>query len=262
MNTRILSTSTEESTTISESSLLRSLNSVNRYSARDIADLCQLYLVSLHILRSDFSQAPWARDYARRTISYNNYDQLRIQNTDLYQFLNMLTHKPAAWMRNMKQPVASELFMQDVHVDVTLVNRFLHGIASAKFDARSSGRLLMQLERDLKIQVQNYRSMRRIAADWSESHVTTEAKSLVITRMLQAMRHRAHQGDMLPALTQLAREQKLEIDQACDAETGKNCDITQPGEKPASLLKQIAVGAGLGLGAYMLGKALFGGKQS
>jgi hypothetical protein len=245
---------------ISESSLLRSLNAVNRYSARDIADLCQLYLISLHILRSDFSQAPWARDYARRTISYNNYDQLRIQKTDLYQFLNMLIHQPHSWMHRMKKPEASELFMQDVHVDAHLIKKFLHGIAAPQFDAHMSGRLLMQLERDLKIQVQNYRSMRRIAADWSESHVTTEAKSLVITRMLQALRHRAHQGDILPALTQLAREQKLEIDQACDAETGKNCNVSQA-DKPASLLKQVAVGAGLGVGAYLLGKALFGGSN-
>lgn len=245
---------------ITEGSLLRGLSSMNRYSARDVADLCHLYLISLHILRSEFSSAPWAQDYARRTVRYQNWKTHRLHETDLYQLLHMLLNDHTVWHDHMKQKQASSLFLQDVHVREHQVKMFLNNLARPRFDAVLSGRLLMQLEKDLKIQVQNYRSMRRIASDWSQPHVDTEAKSLVITRMLQAMRHRAHQGDILPQLQKLAQDQKLEIDQACDPETGKNCEVS-PSESRPSLLKQVALGAGLGVGAYLLGKALFGGSN-
>lgn len=245
---------------LQESSLLRGLSSVSRYSARDIADLCMLYLISLHILRSEFSTAPFARDYARNTISYNNWDHLRIHNTDLYQILNILLTKSASWTDRLKNHAASDLFLQDVHINEQVVRQLLHNIARPGFDPELGGRLLLLMERDLRIQVSNYRSMRRITSDWHEHHVTTEAKSLVMTRLLQAMRHKAFSGDLLPQLKRLADQQKLEISQACDPETGKNCNVAAQSQKP-SLIKQIAVGAGLGVGAYLLGKALFGGNK-
>jgi hypothetical protein len=246
---------------LQEGSLLRGLSHMRRYSARDVADLCQLYLISLHILRSEFEHAPWAQKYTARTVAYQNWNTHRLYETDLYQLLHMLLNDHTVWHDHMKNPTASKLFLQDVHMSSSQVRMFLNNLARPKWDATLSGRLLMQLERNLKIQVQNYRSMRRIASDWSEPHVDTEAKSLVITRLLQALRNRAYQGEILPELVKLAQSQKLEIHTACDPETGKNCDVDSTPTRP-SLLKQIAVGAGLGLGAYMLGKALFGGKQS
>jgi hypothetical protein len=118
------------------------------------------------------------------------------------------------------------------------------------------------MERALKISTSNYKSMRRILADWPQPHVTTDAKSLVMTRLLQAIRAKAHRGELMPELERLSKIRKWEIVNACDPETGKNCDSSQmPSgvKKPPSLLKQLAVGAGLGVGAYLLGKAMFGG---
>lgn len=247
---------------LEESSLLRSLSSASRYSARDMADLCMLYMIALHILRSEFATAPFARDYARKTVSYNNWLTLRIHNTDLYQILNILMTKHQDWTDRLKNRTASDLFLEDLKIDDYVVKTFLHNIAKPGFNPDLSGRLLMRMERDLRIQVSNYRSMRRIASDWHEAHVTQEAKSLVMTRLLQALRYKAFTGDVLPQLSKLAKQQKLEIKNACDPETGKNCMVPAHADTSSarpSLLKQIAVGAGLGVGAYLLGKALFGG---
>lgn len=251
--------------TLQESSLLRSLSSVTRYNARDIADLCQLYMIALHILRCDFDNAPFARDYARETISYNNWDNLRINNTDLYQLLNILIAQSQGWTHNLKNPRASETLLDDIQLDPMDVRRFLHNISGTRFDADLSGRLLLHTEHDLKIQTSNYRSMRRIAADWNHAHVTQEAKSLVVTRLLQAMRHKALQGDLTPVLKHMAQKQDLELKNVCDPETGAGCDASATpaasAAKGPSLLKQLAVGAGLGVGAYLLGKAMFGGNK-
>lgn len=251
---------------IQESSLLRSLSAASRYSARDIADLLLLYGIALHILRCDFDSAPFARDYAKHTISFHDWNHVRLSSTDLYQLLNILMAQQAEWTNRLRNHNASELLLQDIHVDPVDVRQFLQNIAKGGFDANFSGRMLLHFEQDLHVDVSNYRSMRRIAADWSKSHVTTEDKSLVVTRLLQAMRHKALQGDLLRPLEDLARRQQLELKDVCNPETGANCDTPSTthaptGAKPPSLLKQLAMGAGLGVGAYLLGKAIFGSKD-
>jgi hypothetical protein len=248
---------------IKESSLLRSLSAASRYSARDIADLLLLYSIALHILRCDFEAAPFAQDYARHTISYHDWNHVRLSNTDLYQLLNILMAQQAEWTNRLKNHKASDLLLRDIYLDPVDVRQFLQNISKGGFNPTQSGRMLLHFEQDLRTEVSNYRSMRRIAADWTKSHVTTEDKSLVVTRLLQAMRHKALQGDLLRALEDLARRQQLELKDVCNPETGGNCGaaptaLAPVGAKPPSLLKQLAVGAGLGVGAYLLGKAIFG----
>ena len=254
--------------TLDESSLLRSLSAASRYSARDIADLLFLYMTGLHILRCDFEAAPFAQNYARKTISYNNWDQIRINSTDLYQLINILVEQSNQWTLHLKNQSSSRLLLQDISIDPHDIRQFLQNIAQGGFNSIKSGRLLLRFEQDLKISVTNYKSIRRIAADWELSHVDTEAKSLVVTRLLQAIRHRAFSGDLIHELTEMGHRQDLIIHGACDPETGKNCSEpaptvshATPTPKGPSLLKQLAIGAGLGVGAYILGKAMFGGRS-
>jgi hypothetical protein len=122
------------------------------------------------------------------------------------------------------------------------------------------------MENQLKVSTTNYKSVRRIASDWNKGHVDKHAKSLVVTRLLQALRHKALQGDLRVLLEQLAQSQNLEYNDACNQETGANCGVSAQmsstkKEKKPSLLKQLAVGTGLGIGAYLLGKALFAPKD-
>lgn len=244
---------------IQESSLLYSLGSINRYNARDIADLCFLYAICLHILRQEFEFAPWAQSYAQNTVKYGNWDQIRVHETDLYQFLNILDKQDVRWTHHLKDVKPSQLLMNEIHVSYIDWLKFLRNLASHKYNTDLAARLLMRMEQDLKITVSNYKSMRRIASDWDQAHVTTEAKSLVVTRMLQALRHKAARGDILRNWDKLAKIQNLELTDVCDPETQKGCGPTSAPERKPSLLKQLAVGAGLTVGAYLLGKALFSG---
>ena len=248
---------------ISESRLLPNLSRIHRYSARDVADLAFCYLLTLHMCRQEFETAPWVRSYVHLTQDAQGWSHTNLNKTDLHQFLNVLIAQPHNWLSYMKDSDASELLLHEIHVPPDLVNRFLSNLYHMNFDPELSGRLLMQLERDLKITTSNYKSMRRIMSDWHLPHVDTEAKRLVMTRLLQALRAKAAQGDVITKLERLSRERKWEIPHACDPETGRNCDVpsTTPSGKSPSLLKQLAVGAGLGVGAYLLGKAIFGGNK-
>ena len=59
---------------VTESSLFASFSSVNRYNARDIADLTFLYFITLHVLRVNWHSAPLARQYAQRTMSHGGWE--------------------------------------------------------------------------------------------------------------------------------------------------------------------------------------------
>jgi len=259
---------------IKESSLFSSFSSVNRYNARDIADLTFLYLVSLHVLRAEWETAPFAKHYAQQTMAHGGFDNPHISNTDLYQLLNITLHHSQNYLNHLKNQKASETLIHDLMLDSHDVLRFLRNVAGSKYNDELSAMLLFRFERELRISVTNYKSFRRICSDWNSSHIDDEAKSLAITRLLQAMRYRAFKGDLIKPLQRMANENKLEIKDACDPETGKNCSIfSKPSSPPTSnqnnsggkgfgLLKKLAVGAGIGVGAYYLGKALAGGGKS
>lgn len=246
---------------LEESNLLRALSNLRKYTAKDVADLLFLYCIGLHILRCDFNSAPHARDYARLSVGDGEWHTWRGLATDMYQFIHILHQAYPA--HDWKMPHSSELLVHEIGLDTHLLKDFLHNIQHRNFNDDRSGQYLLRMERMLRVQVTNYRSMRRIASDWMEAHVDHEARSLVVTRLLQAMRHRAFRGDLNRMLEDLAGREKLEIQGACDPETGKNCTV--PGAtaqtKGPSLLKQLAIGAGLGVGTYLLGKAIFGGRK-
>jgi hypothetical protein len=245
---------------ISESSLFATFSSVSRFNARDIADLTFLYLVTLHILRSDWREAPLAKAYAGKTLSHGDFDDPFINNTDLYQLLYITLQNSNRFRPHLKNPVSSEVLLGDLDLDSHDVKNFLQNTASGHYNDALASRLLLRFERDLRVTVTNYKSVRRIASDWNTSHIDTEAKSLAVTRLLQAMRNRARRGDLMTPLESLAHDQKLEMVNACDPETGTNCNtrVESPPQPRLSLLRQLAVSAGLGLGAYYVGRALAG----
>lgn len=235
---------------INESSLLSSLGSLKRYSARDLADLAFLYLIALHILRNDFDSADWAENYARKSRS-PDWASTASHNTDLYQFLHHLMGGRS--VANLKDPTHSRILLDDITLSPIQVSLFLKNVQHQPYDSNLAARSLLKFEHDLRIQNSNYRSVRRIAADWL-TLADTEAKSLAVTRLIQAIQHRAPSSDILSHLTKMAHQERLHLASVCDPETGKGCASSN--SKPG-LLAQLAATAGLTVGAYLLGKALF-----
>jgi hypothetical protein len=195
-----------------------------------------------------------AQKYAAQSLSVT-WGLSKPMGTDLYQLLHILIEQNPMWTREMKNPVASSTLMGDVTLEPADVNRFLKNVHQEPYNTDIARRLLLRFEQQLRIQNSNYRSVRRIAADWASEPVTTEAQSLALTRLIQAMNHKAVRGDLRLSLEQMARDQKLLLPAACNPETEQNCG-TAPTTK-GSLLGSLAKTAGLTVGAYLLGKALF-----
>lgn len=216
------------------------------FSARDIADLAFLYMVSLHILRCEFETAPFAVKYARQTNSHSNFKAADRNNTDLYQFLNILSDPTGHASQELGQEEANEIFWHSLRFNPNLVRQFLSNIVAGDYNEARQKSLLFNLETQLHITTSNYKSMRRIAVDWNSHEVMTEAQKLVVTRMLQALRAKARRGDLLPALERLAERRNYELLRVCDPETGKGCG-NEPTEAPKSptmgFLKSLALSA-------------------
>lgn len=238
---------------LAESSLFPTLRKLGKYNARDLADLLYLYCLTLHLLRSDFISAPYAQTYAKHSVNRDGWQQAHVQSTDLYQFLHVLLSRQPELIARLKNQQASELFLHDLKLSEHVFVTFLDNISHTTFDYDKSANALLTLERALKIQVTNYRSIRRLISSWHTTEIDQEARRLSVTRLIQALDHRANNGDLLPQLKKLAKSQNLLLKNVHNPE--KHAD---PLDKP-SLLKQLALSTGLGVGAYLLGKALFSG---
>ena len=231
--------------TVTESRLLPFLSSLNQIGLEDAENLVFLYLVSLQLLRLEPSSKQFAKHYAAQTIKYGNFQMWHANATDLNDLLYFLVdHKKSS-------------------VDEYAVKKLLTNLKSDHFDQQQAAQQLLKIENSLRIKTQNYRSIRRIVADWNSLHIDLDGKKLCVTRLLQALRSRAARGDIVHELDNLAHSHNWELKDVCDPETGAGCVATQVGQAPEkkklSLLKQLAITAGIGIGAYYLGKALAGG---
>jgi hypothetical protein len=231
---------------LNENWLFRSRR-INEFTAKDVTELAFLYLISLHVMRIEYETALFAQKYARKTSSHSNFMSVDRINTDLYQFLHMMSDQDGGMSSALQNQNLNELFWKNVKVNQSQIRKFLINIASGEYNEREQSRLLLQIETQLHITVPNYRSIRRISADWNSPKVSSEMRKLALTRLLQALRSKARRGDILLELEKLAKHRRYELFNVCDPETGKGCSDdqvpAQAGSKSMGLLKALALGA-------------------
>jgi hypothetical protein len=249
--------------TLDENTLFKSKRP-HDFNAKDMAELAFLYLIALHIMRSEYETALFAQRYAKRTMVHGNFDHADSNNTDLYQFLNVLRDHDSLIGKALSHPDTNELFWKEVHFSGSTARQLLSQIANSHYDGTLAKRLLMQLEQQFHITNTNYRSVRRLAGEWDTGHLDTEQKKLTVTRLLQAVRAKARRGDLLASLEHVANSNNYELTNVCDPETGKNCGISYvPGPVAAvkkqssnfGFIKNLAVVAGIAAADHLLRKA-------
>ena len=68
---------------ILESKMFRSKSRVEGTDARDMGDFAMMNMLALYILSNEYDFAGVARDYAKRTMQYGNFNSFRAGGTDL-----------------------------------------------------------------------------------------------------------------------------------------------------------------------------------
>lgn len=205
---------------LNESSQYRTRFSLANVTPRVIADHAFIDMITLWILYNEYDYAPTAVEYARKTLLFGNFDMYRQSSTDLYMTLHILISKNLSLV---KHDESAKLFFQRIYLNPTIINVFLKKITNNSLVSLSARQVLQKMERELKIEDSNYRSVRRLAQNWG--FLTNIQKSLVITKILQFYNAHASRSELMSVLVDLAEVKGFIIDDT-DIQMNQNNDIT------------------------------------
>jgi len=218
-----------------ESSQYRSTSALKQTNAREVCDMAFMDMIAIWILFNEYEFAPVARAYAEKTATFNRFDNYRQMGTDLYLNLHVITQKRTDLLGESE---ADAMLLDRVELDVRQVVRYLRQIGRNSLSQALARQFLQRQEQALHIQNSNYRSVRRLAQNWTE--LTTSQKRTVLTRMTFFYRAHAPRSEMFRYIKQLAAKKNL-VDP----------DASNP-EKPG-IAKTAAAAAAAGAGGFAAG---------
>ena len=231
---------------ICESTLIGYRNQLKTYDAKQIADLIFLYFIALQVLKSNFSSVPFASDYASST-NNGSFDNFNLSGTDLDILIHALFGKNNESAFNiLNNQEASRAFRKKLNFNAIDAKRWLSNIKNVNVD--TDQQFLLRLENGLRIDNSNYKSMRRLAGEWTD--LNQDSRQLVMTRLLFAFQTHAAKSELLPALNKVAKTQNLVIKDASNPEKAK--------PRTSNFLKVLGLGAAIttGVAAHVIARTI------
>ena len=168
------------------------------------------------MLSQEFETAPFAQEYAHKTIMFGNFNVPRVGGTDLYQGLHIVFNPSSNTAQLLRAEEQNALLSGKLRTNAKLVKDFLRGIANNSLDRTTAIRLMYRLEGQMHIDISNYKSLRRLITDWV--NLSTEQRKLCVTRLLQYYRVRGRRSELFPALETLTQNKGWELTAAGNAE--------------------------------------------
>ena len=199
---------------LSESRLLASKQSYHKFTGRQIAELVYLHLISLRILASEPVSKAFAADYALRTVRYLGFSKWYQNATDVHLLLHALIGEDV----EMKLPQASQDFRETLYFDEHDIRTWLREIGHSHINETRTHRLFLRIDAQFQIKNASMKAIRRLVQDWP--NCSTRQKQLAMTRLLQMMRVRARQSDLLVQLEKVSTQLRLELHDVANMETG------------------------------------------
>lgn len=198
-----------------ESKMFRNAN-LSQLTLRDTVDSVFLNMLTLYMLSKEFETRPFAQNYATKTMTFGNFAIPRVGGTDLYQGLHIILNPDSKTAHGLKADQQNTALAAQLRINAKFVKDFLRGVASGTLDNTTAIRLLYRLEGQLGIDVSNYKSLRRLIADWD--NLSTHQRQMCVTRLLQYYRLRGRRSELLPVLETLAKNKGLELTGVGNAE--------------------------------------------
>ena len=237
-----------------ESKMFRNA-SIGQLTLRDAVDSVFLNLLTLYLFSKEFETAPFAQDYAHRTMMFGNFTLPRVGGTDLYQGLHIILNPTGPTAQYLKAPDQNLVLAKQLRTNAKLVKQFLIGINSGTLDRITAIRLMYRLEGQMDIDISNYKSLRRLITDWE--NLSTTQRQLCVTRLLQYYHLRGKRSELLPVLEVLARNKGMEMTQVGNAELAAVGAGAVVGSRSGNgFLAGIAKAGAAGLAGYALGRAI------
>lgn len=207
---------------LSESKLIPSKSNLRKLTAQEVSDLVVLNLCALYILWSNSNTQDFAEKYAKRTLAHGTkFDKWQTSGTDLYILLHALVSEDEV----LNKPDASNKFRANLPIGAPLLVRWLRDMSQDHLKEATHRALFVKLDFNFRTTNNSIRAIRRLVLDWND--LDREEHKLAMTRLLQFMRARAARGEIIGKLSQMAKVHGLEIEDACNLETGVGCATGQ-----------------------------------
>lgn len=218
---------------LNESKLFSSSHSFSRYTGRQLAEMCYLHIIALRIISCEKITLMQSKQYALKTNNHDKFKKWHQNSTDVYLLLYALLADDVK-----THDTISRHFIDTLNIDVPKITAWLLSISSHNdMSETRSHRLFATLDNQLKVHDGSFRSIRRLAMNWTD--LTLREKQLCFTRLIQIMRQRCHSSDLFFHLERLAKNNGLELLDVCDLETGYGCG-TPTDDAPTTSLARAA----------------------
>ena len=218
---------------ITEARMFRTRDQIAKQGARNLTDHLFVGLMSLYAMSNDYKYAPVAKEYAKRTAQFGNFNRPSPSGTDLYQTLYSI-QRPEELMPAERD----KMLMNKVKVDMPRIKRFLNNVKRGNVSQSEAQQFFFKLERDLKIQDPKLRAARRLTQDWEK--LSTQQRQLVGTQLNRYYRMNARRSDLNPLFSNFAKDENLLIND----------------QEKKSIKQRIVRGIGAFAAGYAVGKVL------
>ena len=185
---------------LTEARALRTQRGLN-LSAEQVAESIYLTVLSLQAMRFDPSTAAQASEYARKTLQYQDFSNIRSTATDLHNWVAVFSN-PERYA-NQIGPVGR------ASMPLLQFKRYLRDVAQGKANPNFDKQFLMSLERNLGIRNGQYSAVRRLLSDWNRLYGSE--RKLGATRLLQAMKAKSARSDLRSPYESFVRKGGYEI---------------------------------------------------
>lgn len=216
---------------LTEARALRTQRGLN-LSAEQVAENIYLNVLSLQAMRYDPGTARQAAEYARKTLQYQDFSNIRSTATDLHNWVAVFSN-PDRYADQIG-PVGR------ASMPVMQFKKFLRDVAQGKSNPNFEKQFLMSLERNLGIASGQYGAVRRLLSDWNRLYGSERKQSA--TRLQQALRAKSPKSDLRGSYEGFMRKGGYELK-----------GVKDPEKTGLGPLSKAAIALGTG---YIAGKAL------
>ena len=176
---------------LTESSQYRTIYAFKTTNAKKVS--CHLFLdvIAGWILFNEYQYAPIAIDYAKKTIRYGDFSTYRQNSTDMYLSAYALETRDQALFSDSQ---ADAVFLERVDFNQKNLMLYLRSIANNNLKVGMYRQYCQRLERELRIDSGELKSLRRLSQKWIE--LTDEEKASFMDRLFKQYRMYARRSEL------------------------------------------------------------------
>jgi hypothetical protein len=189
-----------------EARMTRDSSNSRKLTYTDCRERIFLILLVLETLRRIPEFRLTVKKYAKKTAGFESYRYYRIHGTDLYNFIYFVVGDDSA-QDKLKDPGAAKQLKKDTKLPILDLNRYINQLANGQ-EPKLAHKLLIGLERDLKITNSDYKTIRREVSSFET--LNNVEKQRMATRLIYAVRAKLRSSDIIDDFEKFAAIKDIE----------------------------------------------------